>query len=450
VEIADRIGLLVSEEPGLWWSDLKNKAVTDAALEVLHRTILRDRSNVSVAFWLAFNECVLTPEFTAAAASMAHSTDPTRLISGANCMNTADTKKLFTEQGFDFYTYHPYGSGVDNVTTGIGGAKEPSTMARIMQELDDKPLVFTEWGGYWPIGNGRLMADFLDTLISAGKSNEKGKTLAGMSYWQWSDIYETNRGLPGCADGILIEGLVDVDRNPKEDLAVFRTKLLESFYEKEKEPGIEIYGLPKAPESCTVLDTWKGISPEEACKNFRAVIDKNSSVKGFVHKSLRRFPHGPVLGEDIFNLGTLPVNIRKGAPLTITMHTGPVVFSAGVTGSKIYFIGQAGFGDLYPLDRNPRTVAEYTVFYEDGGEFVIPVRNGIEVATVLGSYGPSRLDPRARNAPRAIRICYDLNWELFYINILETELPRQGKIDKIRIAVQEEGTALLLYGITVA
>jgi hypothetical protein len=414
VEIADHIGLMVSEEPGLWWSDLKNKEVTDAALEVLRRTILRDRSNVSVAFWLAFNECVLTPEFVAAAASTAHNTDPTRPISGANCMNTADTKKFFTEQGFDFYTFHPYGSGINNVTTGIGGVKEPASMARIMQELDDKPLVFTEWGGYWPIGNGKLMADFLDTLISAGKSHERGKTLAGMSYWQWNDIYETNRGLPGCVNGILIEGLVDVNRNPKEDLAVFRTKLLESFYEKEKGPEIEIYGLHGTPESCTVLDIWQGINPEEAETNFRAAIDENSKVKGFVHKASRRLPHGPVLGEDVFNLGSLPVHIRKGAPLTITKHTGPVVFSAGVTGSQLYFIGQAGFGELYPLDRSAKTVAEYTVFYEDGDEFAIPVRNGIEVATVFGSYGPSRLDPRARNASRVVSICYDLNWELFY------------------------------------
>jgi hypothetical protein len=232
VEIADRIGLLVSEEPGLWWSDLKNKEVTDAALEVLRSTIIRDRSNVSVAFWLAFNECELTAEFAAMAASVAHKNDPTRLVSGANCMNTADTKRLFTEQGFDFYTYHPYGPNPNNVSTGIGGAKEPASMAMIMKELDDKPLVFTEWGGWYPIGNHNLMNEFLDTLINAGKSNEKGKGLAGMAYWQWNDIYEANRGPPACIDGILIEGLVDVDRHPKEDLAVFSAKLAESFYEK--------------------------------------------------------------------------------------------------------------------------------------------------------------------------------------------------------------------------
>lgn len=42
VELADELGLLVSEEPGLWDSDLTDPAVTAAALEVLERTVRRD------------------------------------------------------------------------------------------------------------------------------------------------------------------------------------------------------------------------------------------------------------------------------------------------------------------------------------------------------------------------------------------------------------------------
>ena len=65
LEMADRLGLFVSEEPGLWWADLKDPAVTEPALQVFERVILRDRSHVSVAFWLCFNECIMTPEFPA-------------------------------------------------------------------------------------------------------------------------------------------------------------------------------------------------------------------------------------------------------------------------------------------------------------------------------------------------------------------------------------------------
>ena len=65
LDIADKVGLMVSEEPGLWWSDTSNPEVASASLEVLRRTVLRDRNHVSIAFWLCFNECI----FTASAAS---------------------------------------------------------------------------------------------------------------------------------------------------------------------------------------------------------------------------------------------------------------------------------------------------------------------------------------------------------------------------------------------
>jgi hypothetical protein len=202
--------------------------------------------------------------------------------------------------------------------------------------------------------------------------------------------------------------------------------------------------------NCKILDIWKGINLREADKNFRSAIEDSIPVKGFHHKVNRRLPHGPVLQKDIFNLGGLPVDIRKGSPITITKNNGPVVFDAHIGASRLYFIGQAGFGDLYPLGkRDSRVIAEYIVVYDDGGEFVIPIRNGIEITTILGSYGPSRIDPRAGGVSRVIKICYDLNWEVFYINLLEVELPKHGKIGSIKIKVNEEGITLLLYGITV-
>ena len=50
LEIADEIGLMVSEEPGLWWSDTSDPEVSNGSLEVLRRTILRDRNHPSVVF----------------------------------------------------------------------------------------------------------------------------------------------------------------------------------------------------------------------------------------------------------------------------------------------------------------------------------------------------------------------------------------------------------------
>ena len=60
VEMADRLGLFISEESGLWWSDMHNPAITEGAIEVLEKTIHRDRSHACVAFWMSFNECPIT------------------------------------------------------------------------------------------------------------------------------------------------------------------------------------------------------------------------------------------------------------------------------------------------------------------------------------------------------------------------------------------------------
>ena len=101
MEIADEIGLFVSEEPGLWWSDMKDRTIVDASLEVLRRTVTRDRNHVSVAFWLSFNECIFTPEFIKESGRVCREYDPYRMVSGANCMNVEMTKKYFKECGFE-------------------------------------------------------------------------------------------------------------------------------------------------------------------------------------------------------------------------------------------------------------------------------------------------------------------------------------------------------------
>lgn len=38
--------MLISEEPGLWWSDMKNPIICRDSLEVLRRTVLRGRNRL--------------------------------------------------------------------------------------------------------------------------------------------------------------------------------------------------------------------------------------------------------------------------------------------------------------------------------------------------------------------------------------------------------------------
>ncbi|MBO5714218.1 MAG: hypothetical protein J6R83_02210, partial [Clostridia bacterium] len=56
LELCDSIGLMTSEEPGLWWSNTADKDVADGSLDVLRRTIKRDKNHPSVIMWSMANE----------------------------------------------------------------------------------------------------------------------------------------------------------------------------------------------------------------------------------------------------------------------------------------------------------------------------------------------------------------------------------------------------------
>ncbi len=209
IEIADEIGLMVSEEPGLWWSDMKNKATCDGALRVLEGTIKRDRNHISIAFWLSFNECKFTLEFLEDSARLARKTDPYHMVSGANCMDLEMTKVNFLKCGFDFYTMHPYAPTVDRIIESV-------------ETLTEMPLLFTEWGGYYCDRDERLFREFIQTIVKISKNDGESKpTLAGAVFWEWAETYDFNRGEPACVDGILHEGLVDMYRNPTPNLHIF-------------------------------------------------------------------------------------------------------------------------------------------------------------------------------------------------------------------------------------
>ena len=194
LEIADRLGLMVSEEPGLWWSDTSDAEVAEGSLEVLKRTIIRDRNHVSVAFWLCFNECKFTEKFLIDSAETCRRYDPTRPVSGANCMSDEDTLVYYNKCGFDFYTMHPY-------------APTPQRGTDSARVLHDKPLLFTEWGGYFVYNNPHLLTDFMTEMNRLYIQNSDEGALAGAFFWFFAELNDFNRGEPACTDGVLHEGL---------------------------------------------------------------------------------------------------------------------------------------------------------------------------------------------------------------------------------------------------
>ena len=201
------------------------------ALTVLEKVILRDRNRPSVAFWLSFNECEFNEQFLRDAIAVARACDPTRLISGANCNDTHETKRVFDACGVDFYTLHPYGTAPDHCNGG--------TLEEACRVLSGKPVIFTEWGGYYVVDNPHLFTDFFDTMVRLHRNKEPEPVLAGMSYWQWQDICEYQRGLPACKDGVLTEGLVTMDRTPKQCFYTFQD-LLRTYRNPVPQPEYEL------------------------------------------------------------------------------------------------------------------------------------------------------------------------------------------------------------------
>ncbi|MGH7869267.1 MAG: glycoside hydrolase family 2 protein, partial [Candidatus Dormibacteraceae bacterium] len=138
VELADEVGLLVSEEPGYWGMDFQTMARSEIELgyRILEKTIQRDWNSPAVFAWLLSNECRLTVEVLKEGKERCNKLDPIhRLVSAANSMSDEKAKPIFEQSGMDFFDQHPYTFDVDNFN------REAAF------DGPGKPLTFTEWGG---------------------------------------------------------------------------------------------------------------------------------------------------------------------------------------------------------------------------------------------------------------------------------------------------------------
>ena len=457
VDYADRIGLLVSEEPGLWWSDMSNPGVTSGALEVLGRTIIRDRNRVSMAFWLAFNECIFTEEFLDDTVKLVRKLDPYRAVSGANCMNLEMTKDLFSKYNWDFYTFHPYGPLPTLVTPGFGAddkgdPKRPNLISidEVVEHLSDKPLIFTEWGGWYVHDNPNLYKMFNQKMAFYACEREDGLHLAGMAYWCWNDIYETNRGLPGCIDGILVEGLVDIFRNKRVN---YYTQA-DCFHGFEQllpcYPGeVDVLGMDVSAKNQTVLDIYGKQDKVTNEKVFMDALEKAKSNIGFFqHKTTRLLEKGPILPYEIRSLGGLRTKLEASCPLIA--HSSSVEVPVGIKGNALYLVGMTTLSDAYPVSGEPgELLGKLKIRYTDGSECARELLNGRELCTVFMSYGSSRTDPRAGESKRVLAFSYDKNWERYCLNVLPVTLDESKEVQSIELVALTEKHPILLYGITV-
>ncbi len=425
LEIADETGLFVSEEPGLWWSDTANEEIASGSLEVLRRVIVRDRNHPSVAFWLCFNECFFTEKFLKDSADLCKKTDPTRLVSGANCMTNEDTLIHFNRCGFDFYTMHPY-------------YHTPEKIEESARILKDKPLLLTEWGGFHVYDNPHLLADFIAKMRSLWLGDDTRGYLAGACFWNWAEIHEYGRGRPACADGLLKEALIDINRNKTMIYETFKNEwaklgqviINEDLYEFMPENPLNA----DMPLSLSQTNFDLDEAFNRAHDNTKGYIKK---LKHYQWKDLKLFT-GPILQKEEYK-GILQ------KPLVLS--NGHIVkFGAG-EGKNVTLVGATSLVKGYPLDGvYGEPVASVTVTYADGETQAFVLKNGEDITTVLGAFGPSRIDPIAENALRLARFRFDNDFENYVLNGLT--LPLKDKpFTEIEIKSENNGYELLVYGL---
>lgn len=434
LEIADEIGLLVSEEPGLWWSNMSNQKICEGALEVLRRTILRDRNHISVAFWLSFNECIFTMEYLLDSVRISRETDPYHMVSGANCMSVEMTKENYPKSGFDFYTMHPY-------------SMEPDRLIESAEKLNELPLLLTEWGGWRVHDNPRSFKWFTDLILQYSRNPEDKPVLAGAAYWCWADMYEFSRGENGCSDGLLKEGLVDAWRNPTPNLDLY-TNIFRKLRlpEERKECGMNVIPvISKGPfreiditNLCSSKESWEKMIEKSRIHDPRFYREQ---------KGKRRMDNGPVLCEEIRSIGQLPVKLLE-TPYVVNKE---LIIPINEECRELHLVGNVSMPKGWPINGEyGELAAKYVVTYTDGTETVFPMRNGFEITTATAQYGPSRINPVSAKCPRVLYWHYDFDWEHYIAN--HCILPIDGKKKVLSLKLQDAGNDydVLFYGITIA
>lgn len=423
LDIADRLGLMVSEEPGLWWSDTADPAVSAGSLEVLRRTIRRDRSHACIVFWLCFNECRFTAQFLIDSARVCRENDPTRLVSGANCMSNEDTLTYYNLCGFDFYTMHPY-------------AQTFARAAESAKILHDKPLLFSEWGGHYVYNNPKLLGEFIQEMGKLWRADADEGALAGALFWCWAEVNDFNRSKPACEDGVLREGLVTADRKPTMIYDTFQRAWAE--VERTAPPPVPAYYEP-AQAGFTPKSAFTSTASTDAASLLDAArqpippaLSRMRPRKGIVV--------GPILPD------TAPDALAR-TPWVLT-DGGKLAFTGDSEANAIILIGATSLLSGYPIAGGyGELAATVTVVADTGARAEFPLRNGIELTTAFTTLSSSRINPRAEAASRFALFGYDRNYENYLLNRLTLPLPHPMRVKEIRVESQCSGYMILVYGV---
>ena len=453
VQLADELGLMVSEEPGFWNTDFSKlpSEQVDLGCGILEGAIRRDWNSPAVVMWLLGNESEFTVSYLKRAKAICDQLDPIhRLVSAAHINGELpQAKRLFDESGLDFYDFHAYYPDVK--------------FAKIAESFGpQKPLTLTEWGwedfGQGVVFNERDFDGLLDLI-----EQEK---VSGHMYWSWNDVPLFNRKDWSTADGLLRSGAVTETREIREPIY---SRLAGLFAGKREEEN-----LPK-PRPFILPLQWMPFSPNSVfyAVDLQPLVDSESGRKSWeaLETAVAKYWAG-AFDENALTENQLPLNISKFLlwqqqelkivgvpfhtaavddhvrPVVLTETTPEILVAVNQACSKVHILGQVTFPTGYPVSGNRGDdVAVYTLQYPNGKTQTLRVRNGIEVAQSNSIYGATRIDPIATEAQPALEFRKDPAREeyRFFLWSVPTKL---GRLQEIRCRLKPGQSALAILAIT--
>jgi Glycosyl hydrolases family 2, TIM barrel domain/Glycosyl hydrolases family 2/Glycosyl hydrolase 2 galactose-binding domain-like len=448
VELADELGLLVSEEPGFWQVDFRKapQSMGDLGIRILERTIRRDWNSPSVIAWLLANECDLTADYLIRGKAMCRETDPlNRLVSAANNMRKEDAKPIFEQAGMDFFDDHPY-------TFDVSEFQEISKFYG-----DSKPLTFTEWGGK-EIGQSRyVMPESVDHFLTLQNSSK----LAGTAFWSWQDLPQFSRIDPEMRHGILESGVVTEGREPRERIVMELRRYWEGrdrdSWTSSKAP--EILTLRHAPwaagasfSDLKLGDIVTTAAQVEAWRDFERLLAEFWAKADYAGDQWQRTGGKLLLwrGSKIELLGVpfaIPEVEGYARPIVLTPNHPETTIPVGRSCSQLHALGHITCPSGYPPSGvNGAVACTLHVQYKDSSEQTFPLRHGYEVARGNMIYQTTRIDPIATKAQRALRFVKDPAREDYQVLLCSFPVRTQA-IESIRYQLSPGEQPFLLFAI---
>ncbi len=440
--IAARLGLLVSEEPGACFMDLSDERIASAAIESMRRTVLRDRNCPSVFAWLIYNECNPDPAYARRIADAIRELDPgDRPIGMADCSGAVDkVKEMVAAGGLSLYGINRYDS-------------DPNAYLRIMESYPELPLVITEWGGRVGQGNPRTLAELCATFARHAREGPSAR-VAGSCFWVWQDYPELTRAEPATIDGWTIEGLIDREGKPRQDLLALSLMCFETDHPPVREAGQPRVLLPGPRRA----ETWESVDLEQITGD-QAALEREIEQARAVH-GVRAPVLGPLLVDGIEFTPRHPEH--PASPLLIGRGREEAVIPVNRRVQAIAVLGHVDFRAGYPgsglfsvhtgAALAPRTLgqpaSEYRLEFEDG-TVAEPLRHGEHIlrGNVICRWW--RSDPRAPFTRGAIEAILHPSYEILRIDLWEKRFERPRLLRRIRWRLQDEESIQGVFAISV-